>query len=79
MPFQTMFPRERLHHVRVSFSQPIRRWPCLIRRSRAEAAVLAAALVVAAEAEVLVEGDSVRLIRRRETMDDLLRPEISSR
>ena len=27
-------------------------------------------------AEVLVEGKSVKLIRRRETMDDLLRPEI---
>ena len=30
-------------------------------------------------AEVLVDGKSVKLIRRRETMDDLLRPEISSR
>src|SRR5882762_1781691 len=56
MPFQTMFPRERLHHVRVFSSQPIQRWPCLIRRSRAAAEVLAEALVVAAEAEVLVEA-----------------------
>ena len=30
-------------------------------------------------AEVLVDGKSVKVIRRRETMDDLLRPEISSR
>jgi diaminopimelate decarboxylase len=30
-------------------------------------------------AEVLVEGKSVRVIRRRETMDDLLRPEIQTR
>jgi diaminopimelate decarboxylase len=30
-------------------------------------------------AEVLVDGKSVKLIRRRETMDDLLRPETSSR
>jgi diaminopimelate decarboxylase len=27
-------------------------------------------------AEVLIEGDSARLIRRRETLDDLLAPEI---
>src|SRR5882762_8994029 len=51
MPFQTMFPRERLHHVRVFSSQPIRRWPCLIHRSRAEAEVLAEAPVVAVAAE----------------------------
>jgi diaminopimelate decarboxylase len=30
-------------------------------------------------AEVLVEGKSVKVIRRRETMDDLLRPEIQTR
>src|ERR1700676_1264413 len=30
-------------------------------------------------AELLVDGKSVKVIRRRETMDDLLRPEISSR
>ncbi len=30
-------------------------------------------------AEVLVDGKSVKVIRRRETMDDLLRPESSSR
>jgi diaminopimelate decarboxylase len=30
-------------------------------------------------AEVLVDGKSVKVIRRRETMDDLLRAEISSR
>ncbi len=30
-------------------------------------------------AEVLVDGKSVKIIRRRETMDDLLRPEISAR
>jgi diaminopimelate decarboxylase len=30
-------------------------------------------------AEVLVEGKSVKIIRRRETMDDLLRPEIQTR
>jgi diaminopimelate decarboxylase len=30
-------------------------------------------------AEVLVDGKSVKVIRRRETMDDLLRTEISSR
>src|ERR1700682_4738550 len=50
MPFQTTFPHERLHHVRVFSSRPIRRRPCLIRRSRAVAAVLAGAVVVAAEA-----------------------------
>jgi len=55
MPFQTTFPHEGLHHVRASSSQPIRRWPCLIRRSRAEA-VLAGALVVAAAAVVPVEA-----------------------
>src|SRR5882762_3959940 len=52
MPFQTMFLHERLHHVRVFSSQRIQRWPCLIRRSRAEEA----APVVAAEAEGLVEA-----------------------
>src|SRR6267143_335363 len=56
MPFQTTFPHERLHHVRASSSQPIRRWPCLIRRSRAEAAVLAGAVVVAAAAVVRLEA-----------------------
>src|ERR1700682_4980936 len=56
MPFQTTFPHERLHHVRVFSSRPIRRWPCLIRRSRAEAAVLAGAVVVAAAAVVRVEA-----------------------
>src|ERR1700682_1141094 len=56
MPFQTMFPHERLHHVRAFSSRLIRRRPCLIRRSRAEAAVLAAARVVAAAAAVLVEA-----------------------
>ena len=30
-------------------------------------------------AEVLVDGKSVKVIRRRETMDDLLRPETSTR
>ena len=30
-------------------------------------------------AEVLVDGKSVKLIRRRETMDDLLRPELQLR
>src|ERR1700687_1227695 len=50
MPFQTTFPHERLHHVRVFSSRPIRRRPCLIRRRRAEAAVLAGAVVVAAAA-----------------------------
>src|ERR1700682_1586776 len=54
MPFQTTFPHERLHHVRVFSSRPIRRRPCLIRRSRAVAAVLAVA--VAAEAVVRVEA-----------------------
>jgi len=30
-------------------------------------------------AEVLVDGKSVKLIRRRETMDDLMRPELQLR
>ena len=30
-------------------------------------------------AEVLVDGKAVKLIRRRETMDDLLRPEVELR
>src|SRR5260370_31192726 len=38
-PFRTTFPHERLHHVHTFSSQPIRRWPCLIRSGRAVAAV----------------------------------------
>src|SRR6266852_4753799 len=51
MPLRTTFPRGRLHCVRTFSSRPIRRWPCLIRRSRAvEAGVVAAAAGVRAEA-----------------------------
>src|SRR6266446_3388958 len=52
-PFRTTFPHERLHHVHTFSSQPIRRWPCLIRSGRAVAAVAPVA-VKAALAEVVV-------------------------
>src|SRR6266481_283543 len=55
-PFRTTFPHERLHHVHTFSSQPIRRWPCLIRSGRAVAAVAPVAEeagVVAAVGEVV--------------------------
>src|SRR5216684_1595477 len=56
-PFRTTFPHERLHHVHTFSSQPIRRWPCLIRSGRAvaeaEAPVAEEAGVVAAVGEVV--------------------------
>src|SRR6266478_6034103 len=61
-PFRTTFPHERLHHVHTFSSQPIRRWPCLIRSGRAVAAVAPAAEeagVVAAVGEV-VQGEAER-------------------
>src|SRR5260370_30260969 len=51
-PFRTTFPHERLHHVHTFSSQPIRRWPCLIRSGRAVAAVAP----VAEEAGVVAAG-----------------------
>src|SRR6267378_195602 len=63
MPFQTTFPHEGFHHVRASSSQPIRRWPYLIRRSRAEAGALvvaAAAVARVAPVQVVVREVVVR-------------------
>src|SRR6266849_5206819 len=51
IPLQATFPRGRLLLVHTLSSRPIRRWPCLIRRSRAAVAEPeAVAEVVAAEA-----------------------------
>src|SRR6266481_4871027 len=53
-PFRTTFPHERLHHVHTFSSQPIRRWPCLIRSGRAVAAVAEVVQVEAEQAAVAV-------------------------
>src|SRR6266481_3927364 len=65
-PFRTTFPHERLHHVHTFSSQPIRRWPCLIRSGRAVAAVAPVAEeagVVAAVGEVVqVEAEQAGVV-----------------
>src|SRR5216684_4115022 len=55
IPLQATFPRGRLLLVHTLSSRPIRRWPCLIRRSRAaaEPEAVAAAEAVAARAVVV--------------------------
>src|SRR6266478_2834306 len=58
IPLQATFPRGRLLLVHTLSSRPIRRWPCLIRRSRA-AEPEAVAEVVAAEAVVEVAARAV--------------------
>src|SRR5712671_5325904 len=64
IPLQATFPRGRLLLVHTLSSRPIRRWPCLIRRSRAAAepvAVAAAEAVVeeAVRAVVVVRAEAV--------------------
>src|SRR6266851_4702214 len=54
-PFQTTFPRGRLHRVHTFSSRPIRQWPCLIRSGR-----------VAAEAEGEVVGAVAAVVARVE-------------
>src|SRR5258707_12986904 len=58
IPLQATFPRGRLLLVHTLSSRPIRRWPCLIRRSRAaaepEAVAAAEAVVEEAAREVVV-------------------------
>src|SRR5712664_1694527 len=57
MPLQITFPRRRLRRVHMSFLRPIRRWLCLIRRSRAvEAGQVVEPAVEAAEAGAVVPG-----------------------
>src|SRR5260370_15680107 len=62
IPLQATFPRGRLLLVHTLSSRPIRRWPCLIRRSRAAEpeAVAAAEAVVeeAARAVVVVRAEA---------------------
>src|SRR5713226_3491321 len=58
---QTIFRRGELRDVHIFFSQPIRRWPCLIRNDPAvaaavEPAVAVAAAVAAGEEVVQVEA-----------------------
>src|SRR5260370_73835 len=59
-PFQTTFPRGRLHRVHTFSSRPIRQWPCLIRSGRvaavAEVVVAVAAVVARVEAEAPEAG-----------------------
>src|SRR6266851_1765594 len=57
IPLQATFPRGRLLLVHTLSSRPIRRWPCLIRRSRA--AVAEPEAVAAAEAEVAARAVGV--------------------
>src|SRR5216684_3964115 len=71
IPLQATFPRGRLLLVHTLSSRPIRRWPCLIRRSRAAVAEpeavaevvvkaeAAARAVVAARAAVAVRAEAV--------------------
>src|SRR5216683_1660090 len=63
IPLQATFPRGRLLLVHTLSSRPIRRWPCLIRRSRAAVAepeaVAAAEAAVAARAAVAVRAEVV--------------------
>src|SRR5258707_14994960 len=58
IPLQATFPRGRLLLVHTLSSRPIRRWPCLIRRSRAAEpeAVAAAEAVVEEAARAVVVG-----------------------
>src|SRR5713226_2008804 len=67
IPLQATFPRGRLLLVHTLSSRPIRRWPCLIRRSRAAVAEPeAVAEVVAAEAVVEEEARAVVAVRAEE-------------
>src|SRR6266851_3335198 len=64
IPLQATFPRGRLLLVHTLSSRPIRRWPCLIRRSRAAVAEPeAVAEVVAAEAVVEEEARAAVAVR----------------
>src|SRR5260370_23233014 len=57
IPLQATFPRGRLLLVHTLSSRPIRRWPCLIRRSRAaEPEAVAAAAAVVEDAARAVGG-----------------------
>src|SRR5260370_851819 len=62
-PFQTTFPRGRLHRVHTFSSRPIRQWPCLIRSGRvaavAQVEVAVEAVVARAEAEAREAGGAV--------------------
>src|SRR5713226_9538442 len=65
---QTIFRRGELRDVHIFFSQPIRRWPCLIRNDPAvaaavEPAVAVAAAVAAAGAVVPVEVAPAAAVR----------------
>src|SRR5713226_8894832 len=61
IPLQATFPRGRLLLVHTLSSRPIRRWPCLIRRSRAaepEAVAAAEAVVEEAARAVVVRAEA---------------------
>src|SRR5712664_2801184 len=63
MPFQTTFPRRKLHRVHTFSSRPIRQWPYPIRSGRgaaeAEGAEAEGGVVGAVEAEAREAGVAV--------------------
>src|SRR5712664_1418437 len=71
MPFQTTFPRRKLHRVHTFSSRPIRQWPCLIRSGRVaaeaegEVVVAVEAVVARAEAEAREAGVAVAAAERQ--------------